>query len=179
LCAHLGAALNGSLVALLLLIQHFFLIVLTLLHRPAQADVTAGNGGTVIAWAGLLLPLLMRPTEALGHDTLGTVLTALGSLGATTAMLSLGRSFGLEPAKRGIRDRSLYRLVRHPIYAAYLFIVGGFLGSYPSPWNGLIVAVWLGVQLRRIVGEEALLMHDPAYQLYAQHVRDRLFPGIW
>jgi len=63
--------------------------------------------------------------------------------------------------------------------AAYLFSVGGFLGSYPSPWNGLIAAVWLGVQLRRIVAEEALLMHDTAYQAYARRVPYRLFPGLW
>lgn len=177
--AHLGAALAGSVVALLLLIQHACLIVLTLLHHPPRRGSTVGASGFVLAWAGLLLPLLMRPGTTSDYIVLGTLLTAVGSLGATVAMLSLGRSFGLEPANRGVRDRGLYRFVRHPIYAAYLLIVGGFLLSYPSLWNCLIAVVWFGVQLRRIVAEEALLMHDPAYQSYARRVPYRLIPGLW
>ena len=60
-----------------------------------------------------------------------------------------------------------------------MFIVGGFLLGSCSLWNGLIAAVWLGVQFRRIVAEEALLMHDTAYQTYARRVPYRLFPGLW
>lgn len=176
---HFGAALAGSFVALLLLIQHACLIALTLVHRPAQQGSTAHTSGLVLAWAGLLLPLLMRPGTTADYTALGILLTALGSLGATMAMLSLGRSFGLEPANRGLRDRGLYRFVRHPIYAAYLLIVGGFLVSYPSLWNSLVAALWLSVQLRRVVAEEALLLRDPAYQTYVRRVPFRLIPGLW
>ena len=34
--------------------------------------------------------------------------------------LSLGRSFGLMPANRGVVSTGMYRLVRHPIYLGYL-----------------------------------------------------------
>lgn len=177
--AHLSAALGGSIVALLLLIQHACLIALTLLHRPVQVARPLMVGASITAWAGLLLPLLMRPVGSPGSMEIGTLLTALGSVGATTAMLSLGRSFGLEPANRGVRDRGLYRVVRHPIYAAYLLIIGGFLLSYPSLWNSLIATIWLSVQLRRIVAEEALLIRDVSYQTYARRVPYRLLPGLW
>lgn len=177
--AHLSAALGGSIVALLLLIQHACLICLTLFHRPAQAARPLTVGATIAAWAGLLLPLVMRPVGPPGSVEIGTLLTALGSVGATTAMLSLGRSFGLEPANRGVRDRGLYQVVRHPIYAAYLLIVGGFLLSYPSLWNGLVTAAWLAVQVCRIRAEEALLAPDLAYQAYVRRVRSRLIPGVW
>lgn len=177
--AHLDAALAGSVVALLLLIQHACLVALTLLHHPPRRGSTVSASGLVLAWAGLLLPLLMRSGTTSNCTVLGTLLTALGSLGATVAMLSLGRSFGLEPANRGVRDHGLYRFVRHPIYAAYLLIVGGFLLSYPGLWNYLVATTWLGVQLRRIVAEEALLMHDPTYQSYARRVLYRLIPGLW
>lgn len=177
--SHLLAAQDGSVVALLLLVQHTCLITLTLLHRPAQPDVMASAGAIVLAWTGLLLPLLMRPDAASAYATLGAMLVAAGSIGATIAMLCLGRSFGLEPANRGVRHRGLYCLVRHPIYANYLLIIGGFLVSYPSLWNSLVATAWLGVQLSRMASEEALLMRDPSYQAYARRVPYRLIPWIW
>lgn len=93
---------------------------------------------------------------------LGLVLVVLGSLLATAAILSLGRSFRIEPAHRGLQTRRLYRVVRHPIYASYLPIVGGFLLSYASWWNGLVAVIWLAVQITRIQREEALLSQDCA-----------------
>jgi protein-S-isoprenylcysteine O-methyltransferase Ste14 len=175
--AHLEAALAGSLVSLLFGVQHIAIFVVTLLHRPA-----AGQGSSrtdlLLAWAGTLLPLAMRATTAPVTDV-GLVLVVLGSLLATAAILSLGRSFGIEPAHRGLQTRRLYRVVRHPIYAAYLPIVGGFLFSYASWWNGLVAVIWLAVQITRIQREEALLGQDAQYQHYAQQVRWRLLPGVW
>jgi hypothetical protein len=39
------------------------------------------------------------------------VLVVLGSLLATTAILSLGRSFGIDPSHNGLQTRRLYRVV--------------------------------------------------------------------
>lgn len=174
---HLEAALAGSLVSLLFGVQHIAIFVLTLLHRPATGR---GSSRTdlLLAWAGTLLPLAMRATTA-PVTGVGLVLVVLGSLLATAAILSLGRSFGIEPAHRGLQTRRLYRVVRHPIYAAYLPIVGGFLLSYASWWNGLVAVIWLAVQITRIQREEALLGQDAQYQRYAQQVRWRLLPGVW
>ncbi|MEI8305708.1 MAG: methyltransferase [Chloroflexales bacterium] len=175
--AHLRAALAGSLVALLFALQHSIIVVVMLGHRPAR-QASPRSADTVLGWVGTLLPLAMRATaESAGWVSLALV--ASGSLLASGAILSLGRSFGMEPAHRGLQTRWLYRVVRHPIYAAYLLIVGGFLMAHPSWWNGLVALIWLGVQIARIGREEALLGRDEHYQGYIQQVRWRLVPGLW
>lgn len=175
--AHLAAALGGNLVSLLFAVQHAAILVLTLLHRPTRARQPAWHEVT-LAWAGTLLPLAMRPS-ATPTCASGVLLVAIGSVLATGAILSLGRSFGMEPAHRGLRMGGLYRIVRHPIYAAYLLIVGGFLLTSVSWWNGLVTVVWLAVQVTRIRREEQLLRADEAYVQYTAAVPYRLFPGLW
>jgi|APCry1669188970_1035186.scaffolds.fasta_scaffold15539_3 protein-S-isoprenylcysteine O-methyltransferase Ste14 len=175
--AHLKAALAGSLVSLLFIAQHLAILVLTLLHRPAGVACRS-YGAILLAWAGTLLPLAMRPT-AEPATRAGLILLIPGSLLATAAILSLGRSFGMEPAHRGLRTRWLYRVVRHPIYAAYLLIIGGVLLSAWSWWNSVVAIIWLAVQVLRIIREEAVLAGDDAYRRYAQQVRWRLVPGLW
>ena len=69
--------------------------------------------------------------------------------------------------------------MRHPIYAAYLLIVGGFLTAHPSCWNGSVALIWLGVQITRVRREEILLSSDEIYQRYTRRVRWRLVPGLW
>lgn len=175
--AHLSAALAGSLVSLLFALQHSIIAAVVLLHRPAR-HASSSWGDAALGWLGTLLPLAMRATaEAAGQISLGMVI--LGSLLASGAILSLGRSFGMEPAHRGLQTGKLYRVVRHPIYAAYLVIVGGFLTAYPSWWNGLVALVWLGVQIARIRREEALLSRDEHYQDYVRQVRWRMLPWVW
>lgn len=175
--AHLIAALAGSLLSLLFAIQHAAIIVLTLVHRPAHTPQSAWRD-VALAWAGTLLPLAMRPS-AVVLVAGAWLLVVLGSLVATGGILSLGRSFGMEPAHRGIQICGLYRVVRHPIYAAYLLIVGGFLLTSYSWWNGLVTLVWLAIQMLRIHYEERLLRVDPTYMQYVAAVPYRLIPGLW
>jgi len=175
---YLSAALAGSIVALLFAVQHASIIFFTLLHRPSNTAPTSRTA-TMLAWLGTLLPLAMRPTGSSLIPPLGPSLFAIGSVLATGAIISLGRSFGLEPAHRGLQTRLFYRVVRHPIYAAYLLIVGGFLLTYTTWANGVIAFIWLLIQIARIRYEEALLRQDEQYQLYTQSVRYRLVPGVW
>jgi protein-S-isoprenylcysteine O-methyltransferase Ste14 len=175
--AHLLTAIGGSLLALLFAVQHGIGAIVLLTHRPAS-QVSSRPWDTALGWAGTLLPLAMRATaEPAGWLSLAIV--ASGSLLATAAILSLGRSFGMEPANRGLKTRGLYRVVRHPIYASYLLIVGGFLTAHLSWWNGVVALIWLRVQVARIKREETLLRSDEHYHDYVRQVRWRLIPGLW
>ena len=176
---HATHALDGDIVALLFAIQHAALIICTMLHRPSRPSSPASPYSIGLAWSGTLLPLTMQANAPALTASLGTGIVALGSVLATLAILSLGRSFGLEPAHRGVQTRGLYRAVRHPIYAAYLLVVGGFVLTYPSLWNALIVLLWLGMQITRIHNEEALLRYDEHYCSYCFQVRYRIIPFIW
>ena len=91
--------------------------------------------------------------------------------------LTLGRSFGLMPANRGIVCRGIYTVVRHPIYAGYLVTHAAFLVAHPTAWNlALLVASDLAL-LVRAVYEERTLARDPEYADYMTRVRWRVLPG--
>lgn len=105
-------------------------------------------------------------------QTGGAVLAAL-SLG------SLGRSFGLVAANRGVQTRGAYRVVRHPAYASYLITNAGYLLENPTLWNVLVMLFASTFQLVRIGKEETFLSADPAYREYLQTVRYRLVPFLY
>ncbi|NTZ07325.1 methyltransferase family protein [Burkholderia metallica] len=95
------------------------------------------------------------------------------------AKLSLGRSFGLLPANRGVVSTGAYRFMRHPIYAGYLLSEIGFLLSNFSTRNALTIGVWMLLQIGRIRMEERVLSEDADYRAYKTKVRYRLIPGVF
>jgi protein-S-isoprenylcysteine O-methyltransferase Ste14 len=92
---------------------------------------------------------------------------------------SLRRSFGIVAANRGVQKGGPYALVRHPIYAGYLFAHAGYLAANFSGWNVAVYAATWGAQVLRIRAEEAMLCQDEAYRSYTQSSRYRLIPGLW
>jgi protein-S-isoprenylcysteine O-methyltransferase Ste14 len=92
--------------------------------------------------------------------------------------ISLGRSFAILPANRGVMTNGAYRLVRHPIYAGYLVGHILFLLSAFSVYNFTVYALITFFQVHRILREEALLAATPEYREYMKRVPYRLFYGI-
>ena len=85
----------------------------------------------------------------------------VGLLIVIAGKLSLGRSFGLIPANRGIVSSGLYRVVRHPIYLGYLITHVAFLAANPTLWNVALLVVADIALLARAVCEEQTLAKDP------------------
>ena len=107
------------------------------------------------------------------------LLSAVGLSVVIAGKLSLGRSFGLMPANRGVVSSGLYRLVRHPIYMGYLITHAGFVAANPTLWN-LVMLVGADIALMwRAVCEEQTLSRDAAYREYQQTVRWRVVPGVF
>ncbi|HTY80526.1 MAG TPA: methyltransferase [Candidatus Bathyarchaeia archaeon] len=75
--------------------------------------------------------------------------------------------------------RGPYRLVRHPIYLAYVL---GDIGYNLYEWNPgtvlLVIAGWAS-SIYRIHAEERVLSQDAGWQGYVASVRYRLLPGLW
>ncbi len=73
-----------------------------------------------------------------------------------------------------------YRYIRHPGYAASLFIFAGgglALGSWLAALIGVLIFLPI---LRRIVVEDRLLHEQlEGYAAYAERVRYRIVPGVW
>ena len=104
---------------------------------------------------------------------------AVGMVFVLMAVSSLGRSFGLVPANRGVKSSGLYRLVRHPLYAAELLVYVSFLAGNPSWRNGLVSCGILAGLAYRAAAEEGFLSHDEEYCRYLGTVRYRFIPGLY
>jgi protein-S-isoprenylcysteine O-methyltransferase Ste14 len=133
-----------------------------------------------VALLGTAAPLLQRPDPTLPVlEPIGLALQIVGTALATIAVASLGRSFGIVAANRGVRTTGFYRYVRHPLYGSYLVGYLGFLLGNLSVWNIALISITVLCQYARAVAEERILLQDPIYQAYAQQVRYRFIPYIF
>ena len=93
--------------------------------------------------------------------------------------MTLGRSFGLVPANRGVVVRGPYTLVRHPIYTGYLITHARFSSRNPTPWNVCVILLADTALVVRALMEERVLSADVAYQGYCRRVGWHLVPGVF
>jgi protein-S-isoprenylcysteine O-methyltransferase Ste14 len=115
----------------------------------------------------------------LASEALTVGISALGLLVVIAGKMSLGRSFGLMPANRGIVSSGLYRFVRHPIYLGYLITHAAYVAANPTAWNfAVLVVADLGL-MARAVCEEETLARDPEYAAYQSRVHWRVVPGLF
>ncbi len=158
--------------------QGLVVLFMILRHRPLA--VTTRPWDWLIALSALTLPMLVAPGgETLIPPLAGVALVFAGLGLSIWATLSLGRSFGLAAANRGVVQSGPYRGLRHPIYAGYLLSDLGFLLMNPTARNLGLYALALALSLARISAEEHLLAADPAYTAFAARVRYRLVPGLY
>jgi len=143
-----------------------------LVTRGGQA-AEANWSQKLIAWVSALLPLALRIHD---ETLVGQVITGLGLLLVLWAMITLGRSFGIAPADRGLVKDGPYRFVRHPMYLGELVSLAGAVIGAPSIWNIVLMIVLLLSLLLRIRWEEQAVFN---YGSYAGRVRWRLIPHIW
>jgi protein-S-isoprenylcysteine O-methyltransferase Ste14 len=151
------------------------------LLRRAPSRSSSSPADWVFAVGGSWLIVFSRPSgpAVFGLSGLYGVLQVVFTAVSVVSLFFLGRSFGVVAADRGVKTGGTYRLVRHPVYAAYLFTEIGYLLQNPSAWNlGLFIAA-NACQIGRIRAEERILRGDPAWVAYAEHVRYRLIPGIY
>src|SRR5690606_23003559 len=126
-------------------------------------------------------PPLLAPAAvaALAPEAVTVALSCAGLAIVIAGKITLGRSFALLPANRGIVSTGLYRIVRHPIYMGYLVTHVAFLIASPSGWNIAALVVADAALLARAVCEEQTLAKDPAYRDYQGRVRWRVLPGLF
>jgi len=109
----------------------------------------------------------------------GLVLVTLAAFLSLASLLSLGRRFGIRPALRDLVTTGPYRLVRHPMYLAYVIAdIGYNLQEGNSGTVLLTMAGWASL-LYRIHAEERVLSQHGGWPAYTTLVRYRLVPGVW
>src|SRR6476646_2574525 len=171
---------TGRLTNLLLLISEVLVVALTLLRRPA-ATVDRSTRARLLTTLSLLGPPLVKPSQVtpLLSPTLTVIASVAGLAIVIAGKMTLGRSFGLMPANRGVVSSGVYRVVRHPIYLGYLITHVAFLVATPSAWNIAALVAADAALLLRAVCEEQTLSRDSQYRAYQQLVRWRVCPGIF
>jgi protein-S-isoprenylcysteine O-methyltransferase Ste14 len=171
---------TGRLTGLLLLVSEALVVVLTVLRRSAAA-VDRSMRARLLTALSMLGPPLLQPAHvaALLPQTITVAASAAGLAIVIAGKITLGRSFGLMPANRGVVSSGLYRIVRHPIYLGYLITHVAFLVATPSAWNIAALFAADAALLARAVCEEKTLSRDERYRAYQQTVRWRICPGFF
>lgn len=169
---------TGHVTGLLLLVSELLVVVLTIVRRPATTVDRTWRARMIAAVSILGVPLIQPSGGGLLPDLWTALLTGAGLLVIITGKATLGRSFGLMPAHRGLVCTGIYGVVRHPIYAGYLVTHAGFLLAHPSAWNVALLLIADTALLVRAGYEERTLARDPEYVDYMQRVRWRVLPGV-
>jgi protein-S-isoprenylcysteine O-methyltransferase Ste14 len=171
---------SGHVQMLILAIQEAIIVGLVVVRRRSL-HTSRQLSDWVIALVGTAAPMLQRPGDLLhpAIEPLGIGLQLLGAGLSVFATVSLGRSFGIVAANRGVRTTGLYRFVRHPLYGSYLVSYVGFLLGSASLINLVLIVFAAVCQYLRARAEERVLSLDPAYKEYMERVRWRFIPYIW
>ncbi|MFL5804161.1 MAG: methyltransferase family protein [Roseiflexaceae bacterium] len=170
---------TGHVQSLILAFQELLIVGLAIIRHYSIVE-SRSLWDWQVALIGTAAPLLQRAGITLpALEPIGLVLQAIGTLLATFAVISLGRSFGIIAANRGVRTTGFYRFVRHPLYGSYMIGYLGFLLGNLSFWNVSLIVLTVLCQYARAVAEERILLLDPAYQAYVQRVRYRFIPYIF
>ena len=158
----------------LVLINTVAMILFVVRRDPTKV---AGKVDGAIALAGTFSVSFLKDAGQL-HDAelLPTLIQAAGVIGWAIALSTLGRSFGVVPADRGLVRHGPYRFIRHPIYAFETLFFIGYLAAVPTPRTFIVIAVWAVLQVVRIIREERII---GGYDEYRQGVRWRLIPFVW
>ncbi|HEY2562423.1 MAG TPA: isoprenylcysteine carboxylmethyltransferase family protein [Acidimicrobiales bacterium] len=160
--------------------EQMWVVVAYLFRRPART-VTRRMSDWLLAFGGTFGGVLFRPDGA--HPSWGVQaglgIQLFGLAICIASFLALGRSFGFAAADRGLVRRGPYAVVRHPIYASYLFLQFGYLLQSISVWNGLVMLLVTSCNVGRALAEDRLLATNEQYDAYRTQVRWRLVPGLW
>ena len=163
----LGATLLEGWVALLFLVR----------RMPDEISVRP------VAWLaapiGSFAMLFARPTDGGLPHVPCEILQLVGVVIALVSLGTLGRSFGLVAANRGVKTFGPYKFVRHPAYLGYLLAYLGYVAENPSPANIGLLCLSTAFQLVRISEEEKLLSSDSDYRQYRASVCYRLIPRLY
>jgi protein-S-isoprenylcysteine O-methyltransferase Ste14 len=171
---------TGHVTGLLLLASEALVVVLTMFRRTAGAVDRSWQARLLTAFS-MFGPPLVKPASfaAFAPETLTALISGVGLFIVVVGKVSLGRSFGLTPANRGVVCTGVYRFVRHPIYLGYLVTHIGFVIANPVNWNLAVLAAADVALVFRAIREERTLALAPEYRDYMQRVRWRIVPRVF
>lgn len=176
--AHFIVFLDTGKLSLLIVIISEALTTAFFVFRSNPKTVSVIPSDWLVAIIGTFSPLFLRPTDY-GVLPQAEILIALGTILQIAGLISLNRSFALVAAKREIKTGWMYRIIRHPLYASYFLIFGGYVLVHTTATNLVLFLIAMSFLCLRIFREERHLSLDPVYRSYMQSVRYRVIPYIF
>lgn len=176
----LDFARTGRVTGLLLLGSESLVVVLTVLRRRTSL-IDRSIGAAIVTALSIAGPPMLRASDLppIVADDVTAIASAIGLTVVIAGKLTLGRSFGIIPANRGVVVSGPYAIVRHPIYTGYLVTHVAFVLANPSLRNVLIVLCADTALIVRALYEERILVKDERYQVYCHRVSWHLVPGVF
>ncbi|MGE0598268.1 MAG: isoprenylcysteine carboxylmethyltransferase family protein [Dehalococcoidia bacterium] len=169
---------TGSLTNVFFAIEQALLIGIFLTRRRTNTT-SQRPWDWFIAAIGGWAALAMQPHEGgTTGEAVGAAIQFAGLALLIVCLLSLGKSFGVVAANRGLKVHGPYRVVRHPVYFAHAVTQVGFIIANPWWPNVALFATICVFQVLRIRAEERVLSATSDYDQYRAVVRWRLIPGL-
>ena len=170
---------TGSITNVFFAIEQGLLVGVFLMRR--RTDTTSTRPWDwFVATIGGWLALAMRPHESGGLlETYGTALQVLGLSCVIVGFATIGKSFGVVAANRGLKVGGPYRFVRHPIYMSHSITLIGLTLANLWWYNAAVLITVTIFQVFRMQAEERVLAATSDYDAYRGRVRWRLLPGVY
>jgi protein-S-isoprenylcysteine O-methyltransferase Ste14 len=165
---------------LLLLASESLVVFLMIVRRRARL-IDRSAAAAIMTGLSVVGPPLLRAGNGpgLAPDGITALVSALGLVLVVAGKLSLGRSFGIVPANRGVVVSGPYAVMRHPIYAGYLVTHAAFVAAHPYPRNLAIILIADAALVVRALMEERVLLADTQYRAYCRRVEWHFVPGLF
>lgn len=165
-------------ISLLLVVISESLATAFFIFRSDPETVSVVPSDWLVATLGTFAPLFLRPATY-GVLPQAEILILFGMMLQIAGLISLNRSFAIVAAKRQIKTALMYRIVRHPLYASYFLIFGGYVLAHTTVTNLIIYALTMTLLCIRAFREENHLSLDPVYRDYMLNVRYRIIPYVF
>ena len=138
---------------------------------------------TVAAYVGSFLSFLFvfagDSEVPQGFASFAVGLMVLGMAFTVWSLVTLGRSFGVEPQVRTLVQHGPYRLIRNPLYVGEMVTLIGAVCFSPTLLKTAILLTLAAIQAYRAIQEELLLEENlPEYAAYKLRSK-RFVPGLF
>ncbi|MBT2567431.1 hypothetical protein J7I84_13160 [Arthrobacter sp. ISL-85] len=166
-----------------LLTVFYILTVFFLLTRKPASARSGRIAPTAAAYVGTFLPFLFAfaggSEVSEGFALFAVGLMALGMVFTVWSLMTLGKSFGVEPQVRTLVQHGPYRLIRNPLYVGEMVTLTGAVCFSPTLLKTAILVVLALLQAYRAMQEELLLEENlPEYAAYKLRTK-RFVPGLF
>lgn len=162
----------------------FYILAVFFLVTRKPASARSGRiAATVAAYVGTFLPFLFvfagKSEVSEGVALFAVGLMALGMSFTVWSLMTLGKSFGVEPQVRTLVQHGPYRLIRNPLYLGEMVTLTGAVCFSPTLLKPAILLALVAVQAYRAIQEEQLLEENlPEYAAYKLRTK-RFVPGLF